>query len=549
MSSKNTSSEGKEVAIVPGRYKLYHYGHEKGHLMLLNELDEIVILIGSCYVHGDERNSTLTVFIIKCIVGALEEAGISQDRYKIKCIKDCSTDEEWFKLILKARDKFGATHFVSGNEEDILSKIDSLGFELNMKFINPERLTDIVYHGTEIRKLVREADFEGIKARVPKTTRQILFSTSTFDEIIAASENRGINFVPGRQTVDMVILLKNKADGKVYVLLGKRNSNKEDFASYFALPGGGIDDDEFETPFDAVLRTVKEETGYEVEILDNSMEPAVIKFSNIPNSGIKTMRFVGLYSSTDKRVAGTKGGSSQCFSIFIEGDIEEYRKYLKEGEDLTDLDFYNIDIALNMVLAYQHTEMIEKALYMFKASPLVKKEYEEKTISTKIISIIGGKENTRNILASGIDYVYKQLGISCKIAENATGDKLDVNNFIDSVNNNAYLLDMQNHIIQKLLGKEQVVITSSQLPSQIACDKNTLDDQRTWYLFEHYENFIIYLEDEKDDKTDVIKQALIQRKYDVHFVKKQEEGLNIAIDYARTTLGSKANVIVPRVSI
>lgn len=544
----NEVVESKKIAIVPGRYKLYHSGHLEGHLCLLDEVDKIVIFVGSCYVHGTERNSTLTVFIIKSIIGALEEAGISSDRYMIKCLKDCSTDEEWFRLILKARDKFNATHFVTGNEEDILSKIDSLGYSLNMDIINPEKLTKIQYHGTEIRNLVREADFEGIKKRVPKTTRQILFSTSTFDEIIAASEDRGINFVPGYQTVDMVILLKNKSDGKMYVLLGKRNSNKEDFASYFAIPGGGIDDDEFETPFDAVLRTIKEETGYDIEILDNSVEPAVVKFSNIPNSGIKTMRFVGLYSTDDESLAGKKKGSSQCFSILIEGDVNEYRKYLKEGEDLTELDFYDLDIALSMVLAYQHSEMIERALFMSKATPLVKKEYEDRRVDTKIISIVGGSKTSREILSAGIDYVYKQLGITCKVAENISGDKLSISS-LAKVSNNNYVLDMQNHIIQKLLGKEQVIITYSQLPIDIACDKNTLNDDKTWYLFDHYDTFIIYLDESKQEEKNYLKETLINKKYDVHFVKSQEDGLNVAIDYAKTTIGSKADIIIPKISI
>lgn len=534
-------SSKKKVAIVPGRYKIYHSGHLEGHLALLRELDEIVIFVGSCYVHGTERNSTLSVFIIKCINGALEEAGISPDRYKVKCLKDCSTNEEWFKLILRARDKFGATHFVTGNEEDILSKIDSLGFSLNMEIINPEKLTQNQFHGTFVRSLVRNADFEGVKQCVPKTTRQILFSTSTFDEIIAASENRGINFVPGYQTVDMVILFKNRIDGKMYVLLGKRSSNKEDFASYFALPGGGIDDYEFETPFDAVLRTVKEETGYNIEILDNTVEPAVVKFSNIPDSGIKLMRFVGLYSTTDKAISGKKGGSSQCFSIFIEGDINEYKKYLKEGDDLTKLDFYELNMALNMVLAYQHSDMIKRAYDMQKATPLVKKEYHENRVNTKIISIVGGTDKTREILASGIDYVYKQLGITCKIAENVS--KLD----IDKVTN-SYAFDMRNHIIQSLLGREQVIITYSQLPLDIVCDINTLNEKRTWYLFDYYDNFIIYLDEIKDEKSEILKETLIEKKYDVHLVNTQEEGIEVAIDYANTTIGIKADVVMPKIS-
>lgn len=56
-------------------------------------------------------------------------------------------------------------------------------------------------------------------------------------------------------------------------------------------------------------------------MLDNSLEPAIIKLENIPNANLEQMRYIGLYSSEDEKFAGTRGGSSQCFGIFIEDEI------------------------------------------------------------------------------------------------------------------------------------------------------------------------------------------------------------------------------------
>ncbi len=60
---------------------------------------------------------------------------------------------------------------------------------------------------------------------IPMETKAILFR-NTFKEIIASSKNRGISFVPGRQAVDIVFLVKNTVDGNTYVLLGRRSNKK-----------------------------------------------------------------------------------------------------------------------------------------------------------------------------------------------------------------------------------------------------------------------------------------------------------------------------------
>ena len=35
---------------------------------------------------------------------------------------------------------------------------------------------------------------------------------------------------------------------------------------------------------------------------------------------------VGIYGTDDNSLNGTKGGSSQCFAILVEGDLAEYEK-------------------------------------------------------------------------------------------------------------------------------------------------------------------------------------------------------------------------------
>lgn len=91
---------------------------------------------------------------------------------------------------------------------------------------------------------------------------------------------------------------------------------------------------------------------------------------------MEQLYYVGIYSSNDEKYAGTRGGSSQCFGIFIEDEIYKYEEYLTAGNDLESVAFYNVN-TLSEPLAYQHSEMLEKAINMFEGYPNLKK-YERK---------------------------------------------------------------------------------------------------------------------------------------------------------------------------
>ena len=115
--------------------------------------------------------------------------------------------------------------FCTGNKEDILDVLKEKNIELNAELINPEEGSEVRYHATEIRKLILEGKYAELEKMIPMETKAILFR-NTFKEIIASSKNRGISFVPGRQAVDIVFLVKNTVDGNTYVLLGRRSNKK-----------------------------------------------------------------------------------------------------------------------------------------------------------------------------------------------------------------------------------------------------------------------------------------------------------------------------------
>lgn len=365
MVSIDTNHAKRKIAIL-GKWMPVHIGHENFIIKYAKEYEKILIIIGSCYSNGLNHNFISAVEREKMIIAILKYAKIPEENYEIVHVPDAESFEEWVLDIKEVCIKHGVTHFCTGNREDILDVLEKRGETLGFEMINPEETSNIRIHATDIRKLILEGKYEGLKNLIPEPVKPILFKFS-FKEILEASRNRGFYFIKGRQSVDMILLVRNISDGKIYVLLGKRSMENEDFPGYLALPGGGID--KFESPINAAIRVFYEKTGLKIKMLDNSLEPAIVRIDNVPDSKIEQMAFVGIYSSEDEKLSGSKGGSSQCFGIFIEDDIYKIEEYLTPKDGLTDVAFYEIEEAVNMGLAYQHGTMLRKAIQMFNAYP------------------------------------------------------------------------------------------------------------------------------------------------------------------------------------
>ena len=102
----------------------------------------------------------------------------------------------------------------------------------------------------------------------------------------------------------------------------------------FSFPCGNIK--KFETVINACIRNFYEKTGIKIDIIDNSLEPALIKFTDLNSNHIEQMYINGIYDSINTSTNKTYYSSSQCFTIFIENNLEEMaiEEYKKAKEKI-----------------------------------------------------------------------------------------------------------------------------------------------------------------------------------------------------------------------
>ena len=498
METKKQTVNGVVAAI--GRWMPLHNGHKNFLLNLANTYNRVIVMIGSCYEAGTSRNCIPAIEREKMLRAIFSNAKIPKEKYNIVHIPDTETFEEWIMNIKKVCETNGVTHFCTGNKKDILDVLEARGETLGFDMINPEDGSDFPYHATDIRRMIIEGNYSKLEELIPEEIKPILFRNS-FKEIIAASKNYGVKIVPGRQAVDVILLVRNIIDGKIYVLLGKRSMEKVDFPGFLALPGGGID--EFESPFDAAIREFYEETGLKLQMIDNSLEPAIVKFANVPNSNLEQMFIVGIYSSEDENLAGSRGGSSQCFGVFVEDELYKYEEYLNPSDDLSDVRFYEIHEAVTMGLAYQHAEMLRKAITMFDAYPDLKKSVnlsKEKESNTIVISFIGAPGAGKSTAALGLAFELKKRGVSTEYVQEVAKE-LMYNGLLENyIPNQSYIISEQYKRIYDLLGKVDFIVTDAGL--EISALHSKAEDKAVedlaWYLRNKVRQITIFID--KDDK-------------------------------------------------
>lgn len=372
---KNSRNKKKVVATI-GRFMPIHNGHKSFLVKLAREYDKIVVMIGSAYEGESIRYCITATEREKMLAAIFKAEGIPESKVVILPMEDKPTFEEWLDDVLEICNKYNVTHFCTGNQEDILDVLDKKGIKLNMDFINPEADSTFPYHATDIRNMIINGEYNKLESLIPNETKPILFRY-TFKEILAASENRGISFVKGRQTVDLILMVRDINDGNIYVLLGRRPYNKKDFPGAFALPGGSIR--KYETAINAAIRNFFVETGIKISMIDNSLEPAIVKISNVPNTNLEQLHMVGIYGSRDESLNGSRGGSSQCFALLVEDDINKFKDAISPTAGLKNVKFYCLNtidrqyIKINgseyVKLAFQHADMLQKAIWMLNANP------------------------------------------------------------------------------------------------------------------------------------------------------------------------------------
>lgn len=352
-------------ALFIGRFAPPHKGHIEAIMKLTENFEEVVIGLGSCYEAGSPRHPFLAIFREKMLISSLYNEGCDLSKIKIKHIPDFPLFESWIENISDLIRSEEITHFVSGNKEDILNVMEEKGIKLGIEFIDPEKNSTFPYHATDLRLAITDGNYEKFKEIAASGTISLMGNINGFTGIKEAIENEGTKFYNGRQTVDVVVTMSDKKqalNGNVYyddyVLCGNRPESKKDFPNYLGLPGGAIY--MYESPVDAALRVLKEKAGIESTMLDNKYEPAHIMLHTEKGNIITTLRFLELFSSKDLRLAGTRGGSSQCYHIALSGNPSEFGT-INGSKYLNNLHFMRSEDAFKQGLAYEQTNMIKVA--------------------------------------------------------------------------------------------------------------------------------------------------------------------------------------------
>ncbi len=339
------------------------FAHLECILKLSRLYKKVVIISGSKYTLGNSRHCFPSSIRVKMIKAMLDEVNFSREKYEIVTLSDYEDNEKWLDELGKIANIYHIGDIVSGNEwvQDIVMNQNK--YKLRAGDIPLDE--EIPYHATDVRKTIEEGDYERLKKYVPKSVIKIMCDYGCFRNIQLANNDEEVIFVPGRQTVDMVFLLKDKKDNKLYCVLGNRPKDAIDFANVMALPGGPIK--KYELPENACIRVLEEETGICVEELEDTFVSTPVKIKGI-KSTFFFMNMVGIYSSEEKDKIGTRGGSSECYLVYVEGDVNEYRSIIKQSEGLANVDFYEVSKVLNTHLAFQHNEMLARAVDIAKGS-------------------------------------------------------------------------------------------------------------------------------------------------------------------------------------
>ena len=356
----------KKKALFVGRFAPVHKGHIEAIINLASEFDEVVVGLGSCYEVGSPRHPFLAIYREKMILLSLHEMGCDMKKIKISHVQDFMTFDQWIDHILCLVKKEEITHFVTGNEKDILNVLKEKNMNLDLDFINPELTSTVPYHASDLRKAIVEGDYNKFLEIAASGTIALMGSINGFQGIREAIENEAPKFYGGRQTVDVVLTLSEKLKSrgghdyyKDYVLCGTRADKKKEFPNYLGIPGDAIE--MFESPLDAAVRTLKEKANLNIELLDSQYEPSPVMISFSKGRIITTMSFLKLFNSSDVRLAGKEGGSSQCYHIPLYGSIDEINGCISGTESLSGLQFIRIEDALAEGLAYEQTEMVKVA--------------------------------------------------------------------------------------------------------------------------------------------------------------------------------------------
>lgn len=348
-------SGGLTTAYMPGRFSPPTRGHIQTMLWLLARFDRLIVGVGSCYEVGTVRHPLLASIREKMVLASLHAAGASLRRVRVVHLADFPEWDTWWAHTTGIPGIEEVTHFVTGNEDDILKVMREKGLALPFRLIDPEKedlgAFKFGFHATDLRRAIVAGDYEKFRLIAAEGTINLMGLVGGFAGIRRAMQDRGVKFVPGRQAADAVVTCEH--DDRRWLLCGYRREG--DFKDVLAIPGGAIR--VYESPLDAALRKLAEETGLAFEVMNRSVEPVHLRLAG---ERLCEARTLGIRSTEDPRLGGSRGGSAQAFHVALDCPPGEVGP-LRGDAGLYDVAFRAEDAVAAAGLAFQQMRSVRAA--------------------------------------------------------------------------------------------------------------------------------------------------------------------------------------------
>ena len=138
-------------ALFIGRFQPFHYGHLHGINLILREVNELVLVVGSAQMSHETDNPFTAGERIEMIKAALDDAEIDRKKYMIIPIADSPAHRVWVSFVESQTPRF---QIVYSNNPLTKRLLKEAGYIVKTIKLYERRM----YEGTEIRRRILEGE-------------------------------------------------------------------------------------------------------------------------------------------------------------------------------------------------------------------------------------------------------------------------------------------------------------------------------------------------------------------------------------------------------
>jgi nicotinamide-nucleotide adenylyltransferase len=172
-------------ALFVGRFQPFHYGHLYAIEKILQDCDELILVVGSAQMSHQQDNPFTAGERIEMIRAALNEAGISTQKYLIIPISDAPAHRVWVSAVESQTPRFD---LVFSNQSLTRRLLIEAGYEVR----HIELYQRDKFEASEIRsRILNDEDWSEL---VPKDVHRIVLEIDGENRIKDLAKSDSLNY-------------------------------------------------------------------------------------------------------------------------------------------------------------------------------------------------------------------------------------------------------------------------------------------------------------------------------------------------------------------